>query len=101
MAFIENADNKKLIIKFRRFMESDSKGAIGLEQLSHTIAIRFFLEQHPFAMDLYEKFIETSLRQFPSIDNLRATINVANNNFNTFEKQSHHFCVDFWLYIHH
>ena len=59
MAFIENADNKKLIIKFLRFMDSDSKGVIDSEQSSHDIAIRFFLEQHPFAMDLYEKFIDT------------------------------------------
>jgi hypothetical protein len=101
MAFVENADNKNLIIKFLRFMESDSKGTIGLEQSSHQIAIRFFLEQRPFAMELYEKFIETSLCQyFPSIDNLKDTINVANT-FKTFDQQSQHFCVNLWLFMYH
>ena len=102
MAIIDNDANKNLIIKFLRFMESDSKGAIGSEQSSHQIAIRFFLEQDTLAMDLYKDFIKTSLCQyFPSINNLMETINVAINKFDTFEQQSQYFCKDLWLLIYH
>lgn len=102
MSFIENAVNKKLIIKFLRFMESDSKGAIGLEQSSHEIAIRFFLAQHPFAMDLYKDFIKTSICDyFPSINNLSDIIIVANHTFDSFEHRSQYFCKDLWLHVFH
>jgi hypothetical protein len=101
MANMDNASNKNLIIIFLRFMESDSRGTIALEQSSHHDAIKFFLSQQPFAMNLYKKFIETSLRQFPSIDNLSDTINTATRKFNSFGQQSHYFCMDMWLYIYH
>lgn len=102
MSIIDNDANKNLIIKFLRFIESDSKGAIGLEQSSHQIAIRFFLEQHPLAMDLYKDFIKTSLcKYFPTIDNLREIIIVANHTFDSFEHRSQYFCKDLWLHVFH
>jgi hypothetical protein len=102
MAIIENDANKNLIIKFLRFIESDSKGNIGSEQSSHQVAIRLFLEQNPFAMDLYTDFIKTSLcKYFPNTNILSDIINVANNKFDSFEQQSQYFCKDLWLHTFH
>ena len=102
MNIIQNDANKNLIIKFLRFMESDSKGAIGSEQSSHQIAISLFLKKDTLAIDLYNDFIKTSLcKYFPSIDNLSETINVATHSFDSFEQQSQYFCKDLWLLIYH
>ena len=108
MAMIENAaenniKGNELVRKFLVFMESDTKGEIIMEQVNHQIAIKFFLEKKPFAMNFYSEFIKTSTRGFPSIKYLNNTIDEANTNSKckSFEQKSHFFCMDMWMYLYH
>ncbi len=101
MAINQSAANNENLRKFLAFIESDTKGAITMEQTNYTFAIQLFLNKNPFAMNYYSEFIKTATCHFPSIKNLLDTIDEANSKCKSFEQKSHYFCMDMWLYIYH
>ena len=98
-----NIKRNELVRKFLVFIESDTIGAIIMEQVNHKIAIQLFLEKNPFVITFYEEFIKTSTRGFPSVKYLNNTIDEANTNSKckSFEQKSHFFCMDMWMYLYH
>ncbi len=86
---------------FLVFMETDYRGAIGMEQHNHQIAIRSFLNMAPFALNLYKDFIKTSeFKYWPDYDELISMINHVNFYKSFFEK-SHQFCLALWGHMYH
>ncbi len=85
---------------FFNFILTDYNGKIASKYIDFNVATNALLQKNSFALEHYNKFINTINNSFPSNIDIITIIDNVNNDKNISNKNNK-LCVQIWLYIYH